>query len=237
MSPLDSFWNGVLSLLTPIITPDWGKLVVLIPWLLLLLVLGFLTRLLMAWVGLYRGLPVRGPKVRRRPLRPLLIVHVAVMALGIIVVATGFIVGSHDPNWQSGSSPVGLVVNLPLLIAGLVIVISAAGSGARMWDRDDAGDDLEPDAIDHLVGIVRRHPGRVRRAIAFALGVLLAGVGLALGTAPGRSDQPLPAAVVPLLLLGLALAVGAVGATIAAMWRSDSDFDGPESNGMVTTEH
>jgi hydrogenase-4 membrane subunit HyfE len=145
MSPLDSFWNSVLSLLTPIITPDWGKLIVLIPWLLLLLVLGFLARVVNAWVNLYRAQPVRGPKGRQRPLRPLVIAHVAVIALGAAVVAAAFIVGSRDPNWQNGgNSPLGLVVSLPLLILGLIIVISAAGSGARMWDRHGR-DDIEPD--------------------------------------------------------------------------------------------
>jgi hypothetical protein len=235
MSPLDSFWNGVLSVLAPIITPDWGKLIVLIPWLLLLLVLGFLARLANAWVGLYRAQPVRGPKVRRRSIRPLVIAHVAVIALGVVVVASAFIVGANDPNWNGGNSPLGLVVSLPLLILGLAIVVAAGGSGARLWDRHGR-DDLEPDAIDRATAMIRRHPGRARRAATFALGVLLAASGLLLGTAPGRSDQALPVAVLPLLLLGLALAVGAVGASIAAVWRSDPDFE-PESNSLVTTHH
>jgi hypothetical protein len=236
MSPLDSFWNGVLSLLAPIITPDWGKLIVLIPWLLLLLVLGFLARLVSAWVSLYRAQPVRGPKVRKRPVRPLVVAHVAGIALGVVVVAAAFVVGSQDPNWNGGNSPFGLVVNVPLLILGVIIAVSAAGSGARMWDRYGR-EDLAPDAIDQVSGIVRRHPARVRRAAAFALGVALAASSLALGTTPGPSNQALPVAVVPLLLLGLVLAVGAVGASIAAVWRSDPDFDGSDASGLVTTKH
>ncbi len=236
MSPLDSFWNGVLSLLAPVITPDWGKLIVLIPWLLLLLVLGFLGRVVGAWVGLYRAQPVRGPKIRRRSLRPLIFGHVFVLALGVLVVAAGFVVGSHDPSWNGSNSPLGLVVNLPLLLAGLVIIIGAGGSGARTWDHYGR-EDFEPDVIDRAAGLIRRHPGRAKRASAFALGVVLAGTGLVLGTVPGRSDQSLPIAVLPLLLLGLVLAVGAFGSAIEAVWRSDPDFDGSETSGLVTTEH
>jgi hypothetical protein len=237
MSPLDSFWNGLLSLLAPIITPDWGKLIVLIPLLLLLLVLGFLARVVMAWVSLYRALPARGPKLRQRSIRPLVIAHVAAMAVGVVVVAAAFIVGSSDPAWNGRNSPIGLVVNLPLLILGLIIVVSGAGSGARLWDRHGR-DDLEPDPIDKALAMARRHPGRAKRAVAFAMGVVLAGLGLGLGTAPGgATDQPVPVAVLPLLLLGLVLAVGAVGSAIAAVWGSDPDFDGSDSSGLVTTQH
>jgi hypothetical protein len=34
-------------------------------------------------------------------------------------------------------------------------------------------------------------------------------------------------AVIPLLLLGLVLAVGAAGSAIAAVWSHDPDFDAP----------
>ena len=235
MSPLDSFWNGVLSLLAPIITPDWGKLIVLIPWLLLLLVLGFLGRVASAWVGLYRAQPVRGPKVRRRSVRPLLIGHVAMAVFGVIVAAAAFVVGSRDPSWNGSNSPLGLVVNLPLLLIGLVVLIGTGGSGARAWDRYGR-DDFQPDIIDRAADLIRRHPGRAKRASAFALGIVLAGTGLVLGTVPGRSDQSLPIAVLPLLLLGLILAVGAFGSAVQAVWRSDPDFDGSENGGLATTE-
>lgn len=237
MSPLDSFWNGVLSLLAPIITPDWGKLIVLIPLLLLLLVLAFLGRVVMAWASLYQSQPVRGPKIRHRSVRPLVIAHLAVMAVGVLVVVAAFVVGSNDPAWNGRNSPLGLVVNVPLLILGLIVVVGGGGSGARLWDRFGR-DDLEPDPIDRVMALARRHPGRAKRAVTFALGVLLAALGLGLGTAPGGATaQPVPVAVLPLLLLGLALAVGAVGSAIAAVWRSDPDFDGSDSSGLVTTHH
>ena len=237
MSPLDSFWNGVLFLLAPVITPDWGKLIVLIPLLLLLLVLAFLAWIVSAWVGLYRSQPVRRPKVWHRSVRPLVIAHVATMALGVLVAAAAFVVGSHDPSWNGGNSPLGLVVNLPLLLLGLAIVVGAGGSGARLWDRYGR-DDVEPDVIDRALAVMRRHPGRTRRAVVFAVGVGLAAAGMALGTPPGgRADQSAPTAILPLLLPGLVLAVGAVGSAIAAVWRSDPDFDGSDSTGLVATEH
>lgn len=233
MSPLDSFWNGVLSLLTPIVTPDWGKLVVLIPWLLLLLVLAYLGRMGMVWASLYRSQPVRGPKVRARSIRPLVIAHLGVIAVGVLVLILAFVVGANDPAWKAGNSPLGLVVNVPLLILGAVLAVGSAGNAARLWSHEP-GDE---DPIDRVVAVARRHPGRTRRVAAFVVGVVLAATGLLLGTAPGPGAQPVPVAVVPLLLLGLALAVGAVGSTIAAVWRSDPDFDASESSSLVTTEH
>jgi cytoskeletal protein RodZ len=54
---LDSFMKGVLDVLTPIITPEWGKLVVLIPALLTLVVLAFVAVTTVKWIQLYRTAP------------------------------------------------------------------------------------------------------------------------------------------------------------------------------------
>lgn len=234
-SPLDDFWTGVLSLLTPIVTPDWGKLVGLIPLGLLLLVLAFLGRLAMAWRGVLRSQPARGVRQRRPSLRPLVIAHVALALVGVATVVAAFVVGSRDANWQNGGSPLGLVVSLPLLLLGLVIVVAAAGSAARLWDRHGR-EDLEPDLIDRAAALVRRHPGRAKRAVAFFGGVVLAASAMELGTVPGIHDAAASVAIVPLLLLGLALAVGAVGSAIAAVWPSDPDFDSAETS-VAATEH
>lgn len=235
-SPLDDFWTGVLSLLAPIITPDWGKLVGLIPLLLLLLLLAYLGRLAAVWVGLYRAEPVRTLGRRRRSIRPLILAHAAVVVVGVAIAVTAFVLGARDANWQGSGSPLGLVVNVPLLLAGLVITVAAAGSGIRLWDRNGR-DDLQPDAVDRGIALVRRYPGRAKRIAAFAVGVVLSAAGLALGTVPGVPDADRSPAVLPLLLLGLVLAVGAVGSAIAGVWSSDPDFDASESGPMATTHH
>ncbi len=236
MSPLDSFWNGVLSVLTPIVTPDWGKLITLIPWLLLLLVLGFLALIARAWVRLLRSEPVRGPKVRQRSLRPMLLGHGSVVVLGVLTVIAAFIAGSRDPSWDGRNSPVGLLVSFPLLVLGLGLVIGAVGNGIRLWDRNGR-DDVEPDLIDHANAAIRRHPDRARRLVTFVAGAIIAALGMALGTVPGYTGgDPMAVAVIPVLLLGLALAVGTVGSAIAAVWRHDPDFDPPatdESSALV----
>ena len=241
MSPLDSFWNGVLSLLTPLVTPDWGKLVTLIPWLLLLLVLAFLALVARAWVGQLASEPVRGPKVRKRDLRPMLVGHVAVIVIGACIVASAFIVGAQAPGWTGATSAFGLVVNVPLLILGLAVAIASAGNGARLWERSGR-EDVPPDVIDRAIAVARRHPSRTKRVVAFVIGVLLAGIGIALGTVPGYTGgDPMNVAVLPVLLLGLVLAIGSVGSAIAAMWQHDPDFDpapgGDDSSALMPSGH
>jgi hypothetical protein len=242
MSPLDSFWNGVLSLLTPLVTPDWGKLIGLIPFLLLGLVLLYLVLQARAWVRLSRTMPKRGPKGRPRDLRPILAAHFAVMAVGIVTVIAAFIAGSQDPSWTGATSPLGLLVYFPLLLLGLALVIGAAGSLIRIWDRNGRTD-IDPDFIDRVNAWIARHPGRTKRSVTFVAGVMIAAVGIALGTIPGwttaaeaaataankwpevTSPEPVPVAVVPILLVGLALAVGAVGSGIWAEWRRSTADD------------
>jgi hypothetical protein len=241
MSPLDSFWNGVLSLLAPVVTPDWGKLVTLIPWLLLLLVLAFLALVARSWVRLLGSEPVRGPRVRRRSLRPMVIGHLAVVVVGAATVLLAFVAGSRDSTWNGATSPMGLLVNLPLLVLGLGVAIGAAGNAARLWERYGR-DDIEPDVVDTVSAAIRRHPDRSRRVVVFVAGVLIAATGLALGTAPGwTGGDPVNVALVPVLLLGLVLAVGAVGSGIASLWRDDPDFDATtgaeEPSALVPAKH
>lgn len=252
MNPLDSFWNGVLSLLTPIVTPDWGQLVTVIPWLLLLLVLGFLALIGRAWVRLLRSQPARGPKVRRRPLRPLVLGHVAVVATGIVTVILAFAAGART-DWTGATSPAGLFVNVPLLFLGLGLIIGTTGNAARLWERSGR-DDFEPDLIDHIAAAVRRHPARAQRVVVFIAGVLIAATGLLLGTVPGWAHaaaqggwptdvppEPLPVAAIPVLLLGLVLAVGSVGSGIAALWRNDRNVadaqDDEGGSSLVVAKH
>jgi hypothetical protein len=252
MSPLDSFWNGVLSLLTPLVTPDWGQLVTLIPWLLLLLVLGFLALIGRAWVRLLRSQPARGPKVRRRALRPLVLGHAAVVVTGIVTVILAFVAGART-EWTGATSPAGLFVNLPLLFLGLGLAIGATGNAARLWERSGR-EDIEPDVIDSVAAAVRRHPARAQRVVVFLAGVLIAATGLLLGNVPGWAHaaapgswptditpEPMPAAAIPVLLLGLVLAVGSVGSGIAALWRNDRNVaDAPDDDGgtaLVVVEH
>jgi len=241
MSPLDSFWNGVLSLLTPLVTPDWGKLIGLIPWLLLLMVLAFLALLARAWVRLLGSQPRRGPKVQKPDLRPVIVGHVAVVIVGACIVASSFIVGAQAPGWTGATSAFGLVVNVPLLILGLIVAIGAVGNAIRLWDRNGR-EEVEPDVVDRGLSVMRRHPSRAKRVVAFVIGVVLAGTSIALGTVPGYTGgDPKNVAVIPLLLLGLVLAVGSVGSAIAAIWSHDPDFEAPpagdESSALVPSGH
>jgi TRAP-type C4-dicarboxylate transport system permease small subunit len=132
-------------------------------------------------------------------------------------------------------------------------VIGATGNAARMWERGGR-DDVELDAVDRIAAAVRRHPARAQRVVVFLAGVIIAATGLLMGTVPGWTHaaaqgswptdvpaQPLPVAAFPVLLLGLALTVGAVGSGIAALWRNDSDVaDAPDDDGgtaLVVAEH
>jgi len=239
MSPLDSFWTGVMYVLAPLITPDWGKLVTLIPWLLLLLGLAYLAVLTRAWWRMYLTLPVRGPKGRPRSIRPLIAIHIVAVLLGGFIVLLAFVIGAADAIWTGASSPFGLVVKLPLLILGLVLVIGATGNAARLWERNGR-EDFEPDRVDSFTDLLRRHPAGVRRVVVFATGVVIAATGLALGTVPGwNGGDPEPVAVIPVLLFGLVLAVGAVGSAIAGLWPTDHDFDpaGDDASALVAAEH
>jgi hypothetical protein len=256
MSPLDSFWNGVLSLLTPLVTPDWGQLVALIPFLLLALVLLFLALIGMAWLRQLQTQPARGPKARRHRLRQVVLSHVAVFLVGAVTVAVSFVAGART-DWTAATSPAGLFVNVPLLVLGIGLAMGSIGHAARLWEHSGR-EEVEPDILDGINAAIRRHPARAKRVVVFFAGVLIAATGLLLGTVPGwtpaaeataaaagqwptvTSADPVPVAYFPVLLLGLALAVGATGSAIAAVWRQRPDPADPsdvEATGLVALEH
>lgn len=240
MSPLDSFWTGVMSLLTPLVTPDWGKLVALIPLALLALVLLYLALLVRAWARWSASQPVRWPRMRARRLGSTVAVHAIVVAIGLAAALLAFIAGSRDPDWNGGNSPLGLVVNVPLLLLGLGLAVGTAGHGVRLWERGGR-DDVEPDALDRMAAAVARHPTRAKRATVFIAGVMIATTGMLLGVVPGYTGgDPEPMAVIPVLLLGLAMAVGSVGSTIASMWTHDPDWDespADDTSALVASRH
>ncbi len=224
MTPLDRFWTGILDLLRPIITPDWGSLVSLIPLGLLLVVLAYVGLMGRRWVGLLLAEPGRGR--RRRSLKPLVTAHVAVMIVGSVVVALAFVVGSGDPAWDGAQSPFGLVVNVPLLILGALLVVGSAGNGARLWERNGQAAP-EDDVVTQAGALIRAHPARARRLALFFGGALIAALGLIIKPAADAATGVQPVATFPILLVGLALAITAVGSAIASAWPSDPDFDAP----------
>ncbi len=239
MSPLDNLWYGILSLLQPLVTPDWGKLIGLIPYLLLLVVLAILGLLARAWYRLFKSEPIRGPKVRRTSIRPKVIGHLAVIGIGAVTAFLAFVAGSKDPAWTGAQSPFGLVVNVPLLLLGLALIVGAVGNAVRLWERTGR-EDVQPDALDDITAAMRRHPARSRRVLMFIAGVMIAVTGMLAGVVPGPTPEPLPVAVLPILIPGLALALWAVGSGIAALWSSDPDFDGTPSGedvALVAVEH
>jgi hypothetical protein len=230
MTPLDRFWTGVLDLLRPIITPDWGALVSLIPLGLALLVLGYLVWMGRRWAGVLLAEPGRGR--RRSSLKPLVIAHFGVIIVGIVVAALAFVIGSSDPSWDGAQSPFGLKVNIPLLLLGVVLAVGSAGNGARLWERNgadasDASEAPEPDAVDQVNALIRAHPARARRLLMFSCGVLLAALGLIIKPAADATTGIQPVATLPLLLPGLVLVIAAFGSAFASLWSSDPDFDAP----------
>ena len=235
MSPIDSIMNAILSFLVPLVTPDWARLVVLIPWLILLLVGLFFALLARAWWRLLKSEPVRGPKRMHRPWRPVIIGHLAVIGLGVLTVILAFVAGSKDPTWDGAQPPVGLLVSFPLLLLGLALAIGAAGNAARIWEH--TGDETEQDAIDRLGAMVRRHPRRAHRVVIFIAGVMIAATGLILKPPPDPTTGIQPVATVPVLLLGLVLCIGAAGSAIATLWPSDPDVDVNPENALVVAKH
>lgn len=239
MGPIDSLLNGILALAQPLITPDWGSLIALLPYLLLLAVVAVLGLIARSWWHLYKSEPVRGPKLAKQDLRPKLIGHFVVIGIGFFTVLLSFIAGAATVDWTNAGSPFGLVVNLPLLFLGLALAIGAAGNAARLWDRNGRSD-FEPDVIDDVTGTMRRHPASSKRILVFVVGVMLAAASIMAGTVPGPTAEPMPVAFVPVLMLGLAMAIWAVGTAIWAAWPNDTDLD-PVSAGdetaLVAVEH
>jgi hypothetical protein len=215
MDVVSSFLNSIVELTTPFITPDWGQLVLLIPFLLLLLVAVYLFWVYRSWTGYRRNLPRR---LRWHPDgRTLLVMHTGGVLLGAAVCAIAFFIGGTAED-----GTLGLAVNFPVLIVGLGISIGTVLNGFRLWE--DEGSDA--DGPDPAIGWYATHRRSVSIVLQFSLGVRITAIGLiALPPAdPATGEQPV--AVLPVMVLGLLLAIAAVGRAIAGSWgRADPDID------------
>jgi hypothetical protein len=215
MDALNSLFNSFIELLTPLVTPDWGQLVLLIPFLLLLLVAGYLFWVYRAWTGYRRGLPRR---LRWRPDgRTLLVMHAGGILLGGALCALSFFAGG-----SAADGTLGLTVNLPMLLGGLAIALGTALNGIRLWEDDGR----LTDGPDPSIGWYEHHRRSISILLQFGLGVLITAIGLiALPPAdPATGEQPV--AVLPVLVVGLILAISAAGRAIAGSWgRADPDID------------
>jgi len=214
MDALTSLFNSLIELLTPLITPDWGQLVLLIPFLLLGLVLVYLFWLYRSWSGYRRALPRR---LRWRPNgRTLLVMHAGGMLLAIAVCALAFVTGG-----SAADGTLGLTLNVPMLLVGLTIGIGTTLNGIRIWEDDGHA----TDGPDPAIGWYEKHSRSVSIVIQFGLGVLITAIGLiALPPAdPATGEQPV--ATLPVLILGLLLAISAVGRAIAGWGHADPDID------------
>jgi hypothetical protein len=227
MDALSSLFDSLIELTAPLVTPDWGQLVLLIPFLLLLLVLAYLFWVYRAWSGYRRALPRR---LRWRPdNRTLLVMHAGGILLGAAVCAIAFFTGGSAED-----ETLGLTVNFPMLIAGLGISIGTVLNAFRLWEDDGR----DTDGPDPAIGWYAKHRRTVSIVLQFGLGLLITAIGLiALPPAdPATGEQPV--AVLPVLVVGLLLAISAVGRAVAGSWgRADPDIDavaaiGPGSGGQ-----
>lgn len=215
MDALNSLLDSFIELITPLVIPDWGELVLLIPLLLLLLGLVYLFWVYRSWTGYRRALPRR---LRWRPDgRTLLVMHAGGLLLGGAITALAFFAAG-----SSADGTLGLAVSIPLLLVGLAIAIGTSLSAFRLWEDDGR----DTDGPDPAIGWYAKHRRTVSIVIQFGLGVLITAIGLiALPPAdPATGEQPV--AVLPVLVVGLLLAITAVGRAIAGSWgRSDPDID------------
>ncbi len=89
--------------------------------------------------------------------------------------------------------------------------------------------------------MVARHPARAKRVTVAIAGAMIAITGVLLGVAPGYTGgDPEPAAVVPVLLLGLVMMIGSAGSAVASMWTHDPDWGeapGDETTALVAPRH
>lgn len=227
MDAISSFLNSIVELTTPFITPDWGQLVLLIPLLLLLLVALYLFWVYRSWTSYHRGLPRR---LRWHPDgRTLLVMHVGGILLGGAVCAIAFFTGG-----SAEEGTLGLAVNIPILLLGLAISIGTALNGFRLWEDDGR----DTDGPDPAIGWYATHRRAVSIVLQFSLGVLITAIGLIALPPPDPATGEQPVAVLPVLVLGLLLAISAVGRAIASSWgRADPDIDVVPSIGPGTGGH
>ncbi|MEI7745602.1 MAG: hypothetical protein WCK58_17840 [Chloroflexota bacterium] len=212
MEAINELWTSVLAFSAQFVTPDWGKLVGLIPLLLLLVVVLYLAWLFRTWTRFNASLPERlRPQLSGRRL---LVVHAAGVLLGALVCTLAFQTGG-----SAADGSLGLTVTTPLLLLGLAIAIGSVCNGILYWERS-APDEDEPE--DASAVWAREHRRSISIVIQFALGVLITAAGLVLLPAPG-ADGVQPVASVPLLVIGLLVAIAAVGRVIAGARLDDTD--------------
>lgn len=211
MDPISQLVNGLLGLLTPIITPDWGQLIALIPLLLVLVVALYLAWLARTWMRFNASLPAHlRPQLSRSRW---LVVYTVGVALGGLVCVAAFQLGG-----KGSDGTLGLYVNTPLLLAGLLIAIGVVGHGILRWEHDHANDEPE----DAAAAWVRQHGRGISIALQFAIGVLITAAALLIPSEPDAQGV-VPVAVVPLLIPGLLLAIFAIYRVVAGAFGPESD--------------
>jgi hypothetical protein len=215
MDAINSFWSGVLQLLTPIVTPDWGALVGLLPLLLLVPVALYLFVTVRAWRRVQGQLPT---SFRRDPnRRTQLALHVGGVVLGGVSVAFAFAVAGTPED-----RTIGLTVSLPLLILGVLIAVATVGHGIVAWENGTI--DEETGEVDPSAAWVAEHRRPITLVLQFLIGVAIAAVGLLL-LPPADSTGVQPVATVPILVIGLLLSISAVGRAIMGFWNDDDATD------------
>lgn len=219
MDAIDRFVTGVLDLLTGIVTPDWGALIGLLPIMVAVAAAAILGRLAWAWWSLLSSTP-RRPGARRN-VRALVIAHFVVIGLGVVIGAVAFIVGAGSPAADGTPGSFGLTVNLPILVLGALLVIAASGSGARLWES--SGQDLEQDGHDGGSAWYAANRRRVNLLLVFLAGAVVTALSLVLTPAADPETGVKPVASLPLLIVGLGLAIGATGKAILAAGILDAD--------------
>lgn len=220
MTAIQDIWSSILAALSPILSPDWGSLVALIPLLILGLAILYLVWVVWAWRRLNRSLP---DSIRPRAgSRVVLVAHAAGILLGLALCGLAFITGG---SVEDGT--LGLTVDLPLLLLGLAIAVSTAGSGILRWERVGPADE-PPDETELWA---RAHRRGISISLQFLIGVLIIAAGLVL-LPPPDAEGIQPVASVPLLVLGLLITVAAAGRAILALWPSGDDA--PETAALST---
>jgi hypothetical protein len=228
MEAIDRFVTGILDLLTGIITPDWGALIGLLPIMVAVVAALVLGRIAWSWWRLLSTTP-RWPGAKRNT-RALVIAHFAVIGVGAVTVAVAFVIGASAPAADGTPGSFGLTVNVPLLVVGALLAIGAAGSGARLWDSTT----LDPDFAGSSGGSTwySANRRRVNLLLVFIAGAIVTALSLIL--TPGADPQTgvKPVANLPLLIVGLGLAIAAVGKAIinAGILDADSPDDAPLSH-------
>lgn len=212
MDAINNIWTNILAFTGQFVTPDWGQLIGLIPLGLLLVVILYLLWLGRTWMRFNASLPERlRPQLTPRRL---LIAHAGGVLLGALICILAFQTGGSAED-----GTLGLTVTLPLLLIGLMTCIGSVCNGILYWERS-ADDADEPEDASSVW--FREHRRSISIVIQFFLGVLVTAAGLLL-LPPADANGVQPVASVPLLVLGLILAISAVGRAIVGAGLDDHD--------------